>query len=141
VSEELGRPSYKAPPATPPRALPPTTTNDPANPTGRRSRRAPGGQGAQQTFPAKPGAAPPKPSKPPKPPKPQKPAMSPKPAAKAKRQQDTPPEATRPAYTPVKPGRSLGHVLWLLLRYTALALVKLTRIMIRIALSPFHAAG
>ena len=116
MSEELGRPSYKIRPAAPPGALPPMTIEDAASPKAPKPPRSP------------------KPSKAPNPPK------SPKPAAKVRRQEDPPAEADRPAYAR-KPGRSIGYVLWQVLRFTVLVVFKLVRVMIRIALSPFHAAG
>jgi hypothetical protein len=137
VSEELGRPSYKVRPTTPPSALPPVTIEDAAGPgqgsaADRRSRRTPRGQGTQQPLRIKPDAAPPTPPKP---------AKAPKPATKVRRQEDPPVEADRQAYAPVKPGRSLGYVLWHVVRFTLLVVFKLVRLMIKIALSPFHAAG
>jgi hypothetical protein len=156
VSEELGRPSYKARPTTPPSAVPPLPTDKAAaSPSDRRSRsrRAPRDQGGQQPPRVKPDAAPPTPPTPPKPPnqpkqpkfqKPAKQPKQPKPTkqpTKARRQEDPPTEVARPAYTPVKPGRSLGYVLWHLLRYTTLLVLKLARTMFKVALSAFHIAG
>ncbi|MBR7825739.1 hypothetical protein KDK95_05425 [Actinospica sp. MGRD01-02] len=110
----------------------------------RRSRRAARGQGSQQALRVKPDVAPPVQAKVAKPAKPQKPPREPKqpkPATKVRRQEDPPAEADRQAYAPVKPGRTLGYVLWQVLRFTVRVVFKLVRLMIKIALSPFHAAG
>ncbi|HET9169992.1 MAG TPA: hypothetical protein VFN97_11160 [Actinospica sp.] len=124
MSEELGRPSYKARPATPPSASPPLTIEDVAGSTRARPAKVPEA---------------PRPARAPKPPKPPR---SPEPAApKARRREGPPAAADRPEYTPADQGRGLGYVLWHLVRITVLVMVKLVRAMIKIALSPFHGLG
>lgn len=125
MSEELGRPSYKARPATPRSAVPPPTDAD-----DRKSAKQPRS---------------PQVPKQPKQPKPPRSPRSPKPvtkaAAKPRRQEDPPAEPARPPYPPVKQERSLGYVLWHLLRIIGLLVFKLARAMIKTALLPFHHAG
>lgn len=121
MTEELGRPSYKARPVNPPNALPPQAIGDAAPPAAQPSRPPRSRQGSSTRRPG--------------------PAAPPKAQTKKVKRPDPPAEAPRPAYPPVKPGRGLGYAVWVVLRFVGLMLFKLARTMLRIALSPFHAAG